>query len=149
MEYLIKISGENGLLKSSERLRVRKLMLPPASSVNVFVYISAVFFAQKRKFREKWKMGKNSVQKVSAGWKKRVKIEYARLRHQKKFRHQDDIRVAWRGNRVAMQAGHIKKEVEQEKPLENENKEVIGFRAKPIWVCSEVSRLYSTVISLS
>ena len=48
-------------------------------------------------------MGKNPVQKVSAGWKKRVKIEYARLRHQKKFRHQDDIRVAWRGNRVAMQ----------------------------------------------
>jgi hypothetical protein len=54
------------------------------------------------------KMGKNSVQKVSSGWKKRVKIEYARLRHQKKFRHQDDIRVAWRGNRVAMQASHIK-----------------------------------------
>ena len=53
-------------------------------------------------------MGKNSVQKVSSGWKKRVKIEYARLRHQKKFRHQDDIRVAWRGNRVAMQASHIK-----------------------------------------
>ena len=84
-------------------------------------------------------MGKNPVQKVSAGWKKRVKIEYARLRHQKKFRHQDDIRVAWRGNRVAMQAAHIKKEVEFEKPLENENKEVIGVRAKPIWVCSEVT----------
>jgi len=82
-------------------------------------------------------MGKNSVQKVSSGWKKRVKIEYARLRHQKKFRHQDDIRVAWRGNRVAMQASHIKKEVELEKPLENENKEVIGYRAKPIWDCSE------------
>ena len=85
-------------------------------------------------------MGKNSVQKVSSGWKKRVKIEYARLRHQKKFRHQDDIRVAWRGNRVAMQASHIKKEVELEKPLENENKEVIGYRAKPIWDCSEVSK---------
>ena len=85
-------------------------------------------------------MGKNSVQKVSSGWKKRVKIEYARLRHQKKFRHQDDIRVAWRGNRVAMQASHIKKEVELEKPLENENKEVIGYRAKPIWDCSEVRK---------
>ncbi len=82
-------------------------------------------------------MGKSSVQKVSAGWKKRVKIEHARLRHQKKFRHQDDIRVAWRGNRVAMQASNIKKEAEFEKPLENENKEVIGVRAKPIWVCSE------------
>ena len=85
-------------------------------------------------------MGKSSVQKVSAGWKKRVKIEYARLRHQKKFRHQDDIRVAWRGNRVSMQAAHIKKEVEQEKPIENENNEIIGLRAKPIWVCSEVNR---------
>lgn len=83
------------------------------------------------------KMGKASVQKVSAGWKKRVKIEYNRLRSQKKFRHQDDIRVAWRGNRVSMQAADIKKEVEQEKPLENEDKEVIGVRAKPIWVCSE------------
>ena len=78
-------------------------------------------------------------EKVSAGWKKRVKIEYARLRSQKKFRLQDDIRVAWRNNRVAMQAAHIKKEVEFEKPLENENKEVIGVRAKPIWVCSEVT----------
>merc|ERR1712168_733869 len=36
-----------------------------------------------------------------------------------------------------MQAAHIKKEVEFEKPLENENKEVIGVRARPIWVCSE------------
>merc|ERR1719348_551890 len=36
-----------------------------------------------------------------------------------------------------MQAAHIKKEVEFEKPLENENKEVIGVRAKPVWVCSE------------
>ena len=76
-------------------------------------------------------------QKVSAGWKKRVKIEYARLRHQKKFRLQDDIRVAWRGNRVAMQAAHIKKEEEQEKPLQNEQNEVIGIRAKPVWVCSD------------
>ena len=82
-------------------------------------------------------MGRNSYAKVSQGWKKRVKIEYARLRHQKKFRHQDDIRVAWRGNRVAMQAAHIKKEVEQDKPLENEANEPIGVRAKPIWVCSE------------
>ena len=82
-------------------------------------------------------MGRNTYAKVSQGWKKRVKIEYARLRHQKKFRHQDDIRVAWRGNRVAMQAAHIKKEVEQDKPLENEANEPIGVRAKPIWVCSE------------
>ena len=84
-------------------------------------------------------MGKNSVQKVSQGWKKRVKIEYDRLRHQKKFRHQDDIRKGWRTNRVAMQAANIKKESEQDKPIENEAKEVIGVRAKPIWVCSEVS----------
>ena len=76
-------------------------------------------------------------EKVSAGWKKRVKIEYARLRSQKKFRLQDDIRVAWRNNRVAMQAAHIKKEEEAEKPLQNEQNEVIGVRAKPIWICSE------------
>ena len=90
-------------------------------------------------------MGKNSVQKVSQGWKKRVKIEYDRLRHQKKFRHQDDIRKGWRTNRVAMQAATIKKESELEKPIENDAKEVIGFRAKPIWVCSEVSVNFSNV----
>lgn len=82
-------------------------------------------------------MANKPTPKVTMSWKKRVKLEYGRLRHQKKFRHQDDIRVAWRGNRVSMQAGHIKKEEEQEKPVENENKEVIGIRAKPIWVCSE------------
>ena len=76
-------------------------------------------------------------EKVSAGWKKRVKIEYARLRSQKKFRLQDDIRVAWRNNRVAMKGAHIKKEEEAEKPLQNEQNEVIGERAKPIWICSE------------
>ena len=90
-------------------------------------------------------MGKNSVQKVSQGWKKRVKIEYDRLRHQKKFRHQDDIRKGWRTNRVAMQAATLKKESELEKPIENDAKEVIGFRAKPIWVCSEVSTNFSNV----
>ena len=76
-------------------------------------------------------------QKVSNGWKKKVKIEYARLRHQKKFRLQDDIRVAWRGNRVAMQAAHIKKEEDQVKPLQNEQNQVIGVRAKPVWICSD------------
>ena len=85
---------------------------------------------------ENTKMAKEH-QKVSNGWKKKVKIEYARLRHQKKFRLQDDIRVAWRGNRVAMQAAHIKKEEDQVKPLQNEQNQVIGVRAKPVWICSD------------
>ena len=87
-------------------------------------------------------------EKVSAGWKKRVKIEYARLRSQKKFRLQDDIRVAWRNNRVAMKGAHIKKEEEAEKPLQNEQNEVIGERAKPIWICSEDPPRQATKINV-
>ena len=41
--------------------------------------------------------------KVSPEWKKRVSLEYARLRAQKKFRHQDDIKMAWNTNRGAIE----------------------------------------------
>ena len=35
-------------------------------------------------------------------WKKLVRIEYTRLRTQKKFRHQDDMRKAWNSNRTGI-----------------------------------------------
>lgn len=41
--------------------------------------------------------------KVSAKWRKRVKIEYLRLRQQRKFRHQEDMRLAWKNNRANLQ----------------------------------------------
>ncbi|TRY74487.1 hypothetical protein TCAL_01325 [Tigriopus californicus] len=66
--------------------------------------------------------------KVSAKWRKRVKIEYLRLRQQKKFRHQDDMRMAWKNNRANLH-GHEQdpafKMFAPNPPL------------KPIWVCSE------------
>lgn len=40
--------------------------------------------------------------KVTLKWRKKVKMEYARLRQQKKFRHQDDMRLAWRNNRATL-----------------------------------------------
>ena len=88
-------------------------------------------------------MGKSSTVKVSARWKKRVKLEYARLRQQKKFRHQDDIRVSWRANRAAMKSGYIKKEkqellaskVKQEEAGElSEDAPLMPKpKAKPVW----------------
>ena len=68
--------------------------------------------------------------KVSPEWKKRVSLEYARLRAQKKFRHQDDIKMAWNSNRGAI-----------EKRLREDVAGVVdgagGVKARPIWVCSE------------
>ena len=65
--------------------------------------------------------------KVSPEWKKRVSIEYARLRTQKKFRHQDDIKMAWNSNR-----GMIEKKLKVGGDS-SENHE----KSKPVWVCSE------------
>jgi len=65
--------------------------------------------------------------KVSPEWKKRVSIEYARLRTQKKFRHQDDIKMAWNSNR-----GMIEKKLKVVGDS-SENHE----KSKPVWVCSE------------
>ena len=42
---------------------------------------------------------------VTLKWRKKVKMEYARLRQQKKFRHQDDMRLAWSGNRATLDSG--------------------------------------------
>ena len=64
--------------------------------------------------------------KVSLRWKKRVKIEYDRLRQQKKFRHQDDIRVAWRKNKAE---GLASKDPEQLLATGASGKPA----AKPVW----------------
>merc|ERR1712223_1597884 len=66
----------------------------------------------------------NKDTKVTPDWRKRVSIEYARLRAQKKFRHQDDIKMAWNSNRSTIEAG-----------LESGDHE--GSKARPVWVCSE------------
>jgi histone-lysine N-methyltransferase EZH2 len=63
--------------------------------------------------------------KVSPDWRKRVNLEYARLRAQKKFRHQDDIKMAWNSNRSTIEAG-----------LEGGGGGG-GSQARPVWVCSE------------
>ena len=64
--------------------------------------------------------------KVSPDWRKRVSLEYARLRAQKKFRHQDDIKMAWNSNRSTI-----------ESMTDGDNKEEAAPKAKPVWVCSE------------
>ena len=40
--------------------------------------------------------------KVSAIWKKRIKLEYMRLRSLKKFKRADEIKDAWNSNRVKL-----------------------------------------------
>ena len=60
--------------------------------------------------------------KVSPKWKKRVKIEYARLRQQKRFRHHDDMRIAWKNNK------QIKDDLAKE---EADRKH--SLKAKPVW----------------
>ena len=47
--------------------------------------------------------GVSSSTKVKPDWKKRVRVEYKRLREQRKFRYQEDIKVAWRKNRAKME----------------------------------------------
>ena len=73
--------------------------------------------------------------KVSPEWKKRVSIEYARLRAQKKFRHQDDIKMAWNSNRTS-----IEKKLKDDDVTtcsNNEDNAVGVVKSKPVWVCSE------------
>ncbi|QQP55618.1 Enhancer of zeste protein [Caligus rogercresseyi] len=57
---------------------------------------------------------------MSMKWRKRVKLEYARLRSLKRYRHEDDMRDAWKKNRALP------------RQLKKESSDV-----KPVWVCSE------------
>ena len=75
---------------------------------------------------------KSASSKVSPEWKKRVSLEYARLRAQKKFRHQDDIKMAWNSNR-----GLIEKRVKGEEGEAEAGLATDHIRARPVWVCSE------------
>ena len=75
---------------------------------------------------------KTASSKVSPEWKKRVSLEYARLRAQKKFRHQDDIKMAWNSNR-----GLIEKRVKGEEGEAEAGLATDHIRARPVWVCSE------------
>ena len=106
-----------------------------------------------------------SSSKVKPDWKKRVRFEYKRLREQRKFRYQEDIKVAWRKNRAKMQ---IKLSAEESKPMsttsETSNTETTNAAktantdqeslkkengkalAKPVWVCSEDPPLHSQFI---
>merc|ERR1712079_894240 len=90
--------------------------------------------------------------KVKPDWKKRVRFEYKRLREQRKFRYQEDIKVAWRKNRAKMET-KFSTEEPKSVPSDPSNvepstkvtdvepctikKETGKTLSKPIWVCSE------------
>ena len=76
---------------------------------------------------------KLSSSKVSPEWKKRVSIEYARLRAQKKFRHQDDIKMAWNSNRSVIEK-RLRSDGMDDAVKSEETDQV---RSRPVWVCSE------------
>ena len=101
--------------------------------------------------------------KVKPDWKKRVRFEYKRLREQRKFRYQEDIKVSWRKNRAKMEAKFSVEEpklittptIEEAsagsgKPPEADTniikKENGKNLAKPEWVCSEDPPLHSQFI---
>ncbi|XP_040565385.1 histone-lysine N-methyltransferase E(z) [Lepeophtheirus salmonis] len=62
---------------------------------------------------------------MSLKWRKRVKIEYARLRAAKRYRHEDDMRAAWKKNRTLPRI------------LNDANKLDKKGGVEPVWVCSE------------
>jgi len=72
--------------------------------------------------------GRSRSKAVSAKWKKLVKNEYRRLRQQKRFRHQDDMRMAWKKNRAKWKT---RNEIKQEENV------AVKAKAKPVWLCSE------------
>lgn len=60
--------------------------------------------------------------KVSPKWKKRVKIEYTRLRQQKRFRHHDDMRIAWKTNKQT-----------KDQMAKDEAQRKSDLKASPVW----------------
>ncbi len=79
---------------------------------------------------------------VCGKWKKRVKMEYARLRQQKRFRHQDDMRMAWRANKKKLQeqlsnqldgekSSRVKKDTEATTSSSADTERTV--KAKPVW----------------
>ncbi|XP_023346406.1 histone-lysine N-methyltransferase EZH2 [Eurytemora carolleeae] len=78
-------------------------------------------------------MGKVVQEKLlSPDWRKRVQIEYTRLKQQKKFRHQDDIKMAWNRNRSL---------ITENMKSKNNDESVC-----PVWVCSEDPPAHSQFI---
>ena len=80
----------------------------------------------------------SDLSKVTAKWKKRVNLEYARLRQQKRFRHQDDMRTAWRANKqqkdAAIAAKEVQPEVEEAADGDGDGDEgPAAKRAEPVW----------------
>ena len=104
--------------------------------------------------------------KVKPDWKKRVRFEYKRLREQRKFRYQEDIKVSWRKNRAKMETKFSTEETKVtssvSEPPDAESsttttkvpdvessiikKENGKNLSKPVWVCSEDPPLHSQFI---
>merc|ERR1719228_152793 len=66
---------------------------------------------------------------TSVEWRKRVQVEYAKLKQAKKSRHQQDIKTSWLRNRTCIQDA-IKNQLDD----------------KAVWVCSEDPPSHSQLI---
>ena len=86
--------------------------------------------------------GVTSSSKVKLDWKKRVRFEYKRLREQRKFRYQEDIKVSWRKNKAKMEAKFLAaeakviastSEVPNTESATNSTKRSYADRHQPFW----------------
>ena len=113
-----------------------------------------------------------STTKIKPNWKKRVKLEYGRLRLQRKNRLQEDIKGSWRKNKAdkeknltASESGgptaiSTNEEDNEDKNTKSSTTKICsdiesceikaehqtGKLVKPIWVCSEDPPLHSQFI---